>query len=116
MHPSLLAWLSSSTGGVDVMDKSSRFASLPWETTPTSPKFMGFLERMRPTPRLTKPHTNCRASLEPGLKVAITLRHMASGNIYRNMQYAWRVPHNISVVVRDVVEAILEEYTDELFA
>uniref|UniRef100_A0A3Q1G1T0 DDE Tnp4 domain-containing protein n=1 Tax=Acanthochromis polyacanthus TaxID=80966 RepID=A0A3Q1G1T0_9TELE len=32
-----------------------------------------------------------------------------------NMQYAWRVPHNtISLVVREVVEAIIEEYTDEL--
>ncbi|XP_047490323.1 protein ALP1-like [Penaeus chinensis] len=48
----------------------------------------------RLTPRLTKQDTNYRASLEPGLKVAITLRHLASGNTYRNMQYAWRVPHN----------------------
>jgi hypothetical protein len=69
----------------------------------------------RLTPRLTKADTNYRASLEPGLKVAITLRHLASGNTYRNMQYAWRVPHNtISVVVREVVRAIIEEYTDEL--
>ena len=69
----------------------------------------------RLTPRLTKQDTNYRASLEPGLKVAITLRHLASGNTYRNMQYAWRVPHNtICVVVREVVEAIIEEYTDEL--
>ena len=69
----------------------------------------------RLTPRLTKQDTNYRPSLEPGLKVAITLRHLASGNTYRNMQYAWRVPHNtISVVVREVVKAIIEEYTDEL--
>ncbi|XP_071503284.1 putative nuclease HARBI1 [Diadema antillarum] len=69
----------------------------------------------RLTPRLTEQDTNYRASLEPGLKVAITLRHLASGNTYRNMQYAWRVPHNtISVVVRRVVKAIIEEYTDEL--
>ena len=53
----------------------------------------------RLTPRLTKQDTNYRPSLEPGLKVAINLRHLASGNIYRNMQYAWRLPHNtISVV------------------
>ena len=32
----------------------------------------------RLTPRLTKQDTNYRASLEPGLKVAITLRHLAS--------------------------------------
>lgn len=31
------------------------------------------------------------------------------------MQYAWRVPHNtISVVVREVVKAIIEEYANEL--
>ncbi|XP_071496099.1 putative nuclease HARBI1 [Diadema antillarum] len=69
----------------------------------------------RLTPRLTEQDTNYRASLEPGLKVEITLRHLASGNTYRNMQYTWRVPHNtISVVVRRVVKAIIEEYTDEL--
>ena len=59
--------------------------------------------------------TNYRASQEPGLKVAITQQHLASGNNYRNMQYACRVPHNtISVVVGEVVEAIIEEYTDKL--
>ena len=69
----------------------------------------------RLTPRLTKQDTNYRAGLEPGLKVAITLRHLASGNTYRNTQYVWRVPHNtISVVVREVVKAIIEECTDEL--
>ena len=69
----------------------------------------------RLTPRLSKQDTNWRGSLEPGLKVAITLRHMASGNTYRNMQYGWRVPHNtISVLVREVVQAIIEDYTDEL--
>jgi hypothetical protein len=41
--------------------------------------------------------------------------HLASGNTYRNMQYDWRVPHNtISVVVREVVKAIIEEYTREI--
>ena len=69
----------------------------------------------RLTPRLAKQNTNYRASLEPGLKVAITLRHLAPGYTYRNMQYAWRVPHNtISLVVREVVKALIEEYTDEL--
>ena len=69
----------------------------------------------RLTPRLTKQDTNYRAGLEPGLKVAITLRHLASGNTYKNTQYVWRVPHNtISVVVREVVKAIIEECTDEL--
>ncbi|XP_062621654.1 putative nuclease HARBI1 [Saccostrea cucullata] len=68
----------------------------------------------RLTPRLTKEQTNFRPNLEPGLKVAVTLRHLASGTKYRDMQYAWRVPHNtISKVVRDVCEAIVDEYLDE---
>ena len=68
----------------------------------------------RLTPRLTKATTNCRQPLEPGLKVALTLRHLASGAKYRDMQYAWRVPHNtISLVVREVCYAILEEYAEE---
>lgn len=39
-------------------------------------------------PRLSKPSTNFRPNLDPGLKVALTLRHLASGTTYRNMQYA----------------------------
>lgn len=75
--------------------------------------FDELVERLRP--RLTKPSTNFRPNLDPGMKVALTLRHLASGTTYRNMQYAWRVPHNsISKVVREVVEAIVEEYVDEL--
>jgi hypothetical protein len=69
----------------------------------------------RLTPRLTKQDTNYCASLENCLKVAITLRHLAFGNTNRNMQYDWRVPHNtISVIVREVVEAIIVECTVEL--
>ena len=69
----------------------------------------------RLTPRLTKETTNWRAPLEPGLKVAITLRHLASGSKYREMQYGWRVPHNtISIVVREVCQAIVQEYRDEM--
>ena len=47
----------------------------------------------RLTPRITKATTNWRAPLDPGLKVALTLRHLASGANYHDMQYAWRVPH-----------------------
>ena len=75
--------------------------------------FDELVERL--SPRSTKPSTNFRASLDPGLKVAITLRHLASGNKYHSMQYGWRVPHNtISIIVRDVCNAIFDEYTDEM--
>ena len=69
----------------------------------------------RLTPRIEKQATNMRLPLEPGLKVAVTLRHLASGAKYRDMQYAWRVPANtMCVVVREVCQAIVDEYLDEL--
>lgn len=70
----------------------------------------------RLTPTLEKIRTHLREPLEPALKVAITLRHLASGARYRDMQYAWRVPPcSISNVVREVCTALIEEYADELF-
>jgi hypothetical protein len=66
-------------------------------------------------PRITKQHTWFREPLEPGLKLALTLRHLASGNKYASMKFAWRVPHNtMSVVVREVCQAIIDEYMDEV--
>ena len=104
--------------------------------------FDEIVERL--TPRITKQTTNWRTPLEPVLKVALTLRHLASGAKYKDkqysgakykdmqysgakykdmqysgakykdMQYAWRVPHNtISLVVREVCEAIVDEYLDK---
>ena len=58
-----------------------------------------------------------REPLVPGLKLSLALRHLASGNKYRPMQYAWRVPNNtISLVVREVCEAIIEECQDEVLS
>ena len=57
----------------------------------------------RVEPRITKQTTFYRAPLEPGLKLAITLRHLASGSKFNDMRYGWRVPHNtISILVRQV--------------
>lgn len=86
--------------------------------------FRGFL-RMEPamfhelltrlTPRLTKVDTNFRKALEPGLKLAITLRFLATGNNYRSLAYSFRVPHNtISLFLGDVCEAIIAELSGEV--
>ena len=48
----------------------------------------------RVAPRITKQHTWFRAPIEPGMKLAITLRHLASGAKFMDMRYEWRVPHN----------------------
>ena len=50
-------------------------------------------------------------------RAAITLRHIASGFKYRDMEYGWRVPHNsISLVVLEVCEAIVHEYAQEMLS
>ena len=85
--------------------------------------FVGFL-RMEPqmfrellarlTPRLTKRDTNFRKALKPGLKLAIALRYMASGNSYRSLAFSFRVAHNsISIIVKEVAVAIAMEYEQE---
>ena len=65
--------------------------------------------------RLVKQHTRYREPLDPGLKLAATLRHLVSGVKCSDMQYSWRVAENtLSVVVRDVCHAFCEEYVDEI--
>jgi len=66
-------------------------------------------------PRISKQNTNYREALEPGLKLAVTLRHLASGTMYRSMSYGWRVPHNtIALFIPEVCQAIIDEYKDEV--
>ena len=42
-------------------------------------------------PRITKQNTTYREALDPGLKLALTMRHLASGTKYQSMSYGWRV-------------------------
>ena len=83
--------------------------------------FVGFM-RMEPrmfqellrrvAPRITKGRLRGgRTPLEPGLKLAITLRYIATGN---SLAYSFRVPHNtISTFVPEVAQAIIDEYVGE---
>ena len=71
--------------------------------------FYEILQRV--TPKITKKDTNFRKSLEPGLKLAITLRFLASGDSYRSLKFNFRVSHNaISAFIPEVCGAILDEY------
>ena len=71
---------------------------------------------LRVTPRLTKRDTNYRRALELGLKLAITLRYMATGNSYHSMSYSFRATQNtISGVVKEVSAAIVAEYESVIF-
>lgn len=69
---------------------------------------------VRVGPKITKKYSFCRDPFEPGMKLALTLRHLASGNKFASMKFGWRVPHNTqSLVVREVRQAIIDEYVDE---
>ena len=59
--------------------------------------------------RLMKKNTNCWAALQPGLKLAITLRFLAIGATYHSLSFTFRVPHNtISLFVSEVLQAIVD--------
>ena len=65
-------------------------------------------------PRIQKKHTFMREPLDIGLKIALTLRYLASGDSYKSMAYNFRVPHNtISVTIPEVCQAIYNEYHEE---
>ena len=65
--------------------------------------------------RVVKQYTWYREPLYAGLKLAATIRHLVSGAKYSDMQYFWRVPENtLYVVVREVCNAICEEFVDEV--
>ena len=90
------------------------------------PSFRNFL-RMDPQmfqelaarlgPRIEGTDTWMRRALTPELKLAITLRYLATGDSYRSLMYGFRVAHNtISVVVRQVCRAIIDEYAEEIIS
>jgi len=54
-----------------------------------SPMFDKLLNRVGP--RCQKMETHYKKALEPGLKLAITIRHLTSGDKYPTLQYDLRV-------------------------
>ena len=82
--------------------------------TRLSPRmFLEWVEQLMP--KLRKEDTWYRDWLEVGLNLAITLRHLATEDNYKPLMYIFYVPHNtISILVRDVCQAIWDEYGDEV--
>ena len=80
-------------------------------------EYFKYLVRMEPemfdeilariSPRIKKQDTNFKKAIEPGLKLAVTLRFMATGEAYKSLGTTFRVGMNtISLFVPEVCEAI----------
>ena len=77
--------------------------------------FDELVERL--SPRITLQDTNWRKALEPGLKVAVTLRYLAAGDRYPSLSFCFRVSrHTIAKFLPQVCQAIVDEYKDEVIA
>ena len=60
---------------------------------------------------LGKSISNLRKPLEVGLKLAVTLRHLSTGEIYTSLKYQWRVGRmTICRFVPQVCKAIFQEF------
>ena len=65
-------------------------------------------------PRLTKQKTNWREPLSVGLKIATTLRYLATGETYTSLYYQFRSGKaSISKFVVPVCRAIIDEFLAE---
>ncbi|KAK4328602.1 hypothetical protein Pmani_001078 [Petrolisthes manimaculis] len=64
--------------------------------------------------RIMKKGTFWREPLEPELRLALTLRYLATGDNFRTLQYGFRVSvSSISGIVREICDAIIEENMKE---
>ena len=67
------------------------------------------------TPHISKHDTHYRKAIELGLRLALTLRHLDTGESYHSLHFGFKVPHNTySIIVRQVCEAIVDEFAEEL--
>ena len=68
----------------------------------------------RLTPYLERQDTFMRKALTPGLKVALTLRYLASGDENPSLMFGFRVGcSTIAQIIPVVCEAIIQEYSEE---
>ena len=72
---------------------------------------------VRITPRIERQDTHYRKAISPGVRLALTLRHLASGDRYSSIMYSFRVSlTSIIRIIPSVCQAIVEEFKDEVIA
>ena len=65
--------------------------------------------------RIEKQNSFMRKALEPGLRFAVTLRSLATGDSYTSLQCGFgAVRSTISLIVPETCEAIIQEYMNEV--
>ena len=83
-------------------------------TRVTLPVFLEILDRIREG--ITRRDTHLRAAIEPGLKLAVVLRYIATGDSFRSLSYAFRVGvSTICTFLVPVCRAISDAYRQEAF-
>ena len=66
-------------------------------------------------PYLEKKTTHWRDPLDVGLRVAVTLRFLATGNSYKSLGFSFRVaPNTVSLIVPETCRAIIDEFGEEV--
>jgi hypothetical protein len=64
---------------------------------------------------INKRNTTFRMALPAAMKLAFTLLYLATGESYSSLRFSFRVLRtSISIVIRKVCRAIIEEYHDEM--
>ncbi len=75
--------------------------------------FQELVDRL--TPLITKTDTNCHKALDPGLKLNITLRYLATSDSSKSLQYGFQVVYNtICLLIPYVCQVIVDEYHEEV--
>ena len=66
-------------------------------------------------PQIQKQDTERRLALEPGLKLAVTLRYLATGETFRSLVFGYMKSHSSIVqFLPEVYEAIMLEFSPEV--
>ena len=60
-------------------------------------------------PKISKNNTNYRAAISPSIRLAVTLRYLATGDSFTSLMYLFKLSkQSISSIVPEVCEAIIE--------